>query len=186
VKVTRKDAPAEIDALVPVLSEARAERRKLELPAWTWTFLCIALPLVLGTVLELLTANAATGLLGRLKHPPLFPPLAVIKAAWLGHYVLMGIASSLVLKSGCAPMQLRRALIVYGVQMFIGAAWTIIFFLFELFGIAVALSLLFMAAIAITMDLFTRCSVTSGKLLVPCLLWSSFLSYFTIGIALLN
>lgn len=186
MKVTRKDFSAEAGALVPASPKAPAQGRKLELPAWALTFICIALPLFLGAAIEFVTRSASVELLVRIKLPPLSPPETAMKAAWLGLYILMGAASYLVIKSGCAPVRRRRALIAYGVQLAIGAAWAPVFFLAEAFGVAVGLSLLFMASIAVTMDFFTRCSAVSGKLLVPCLLWSSFLSYFTIGTALLN
>lgn len=187
MKVTRKDAAADAEVMVPVAAELPAQQsRKIELPTWAWAFLCVALPLILGTAMEFLTASALSELLAAVKLPPLFPPETVFKAVWLGHYVLMGIASYLVLKSGCAPIRRRRALIAYAVQLAVGAAWVVVFSLAQAFMVAVGLSLLFMAAIAVTMDLFTRCSDVSGKLLVPCLLWASFLSYYAIGIALLN
>ncbi len=186
MKVTRKDFSAEAGALVPASPKAPAQGRKLALPAWTSMFICIGLPLFLGTAIEFITGSASTELLARIKLPPLSPPEMAIKAAWLGLYILTGAASYLVLKSGCAPVRRRRALIAYGVQLAVGAAWAPVFFLAESFGIAVGISLLFMAAIAVTMDFFTRCSAVAGKLLIPCLLWSSFLSYFTIGAALLN
>ncbi|MGI6150368.1 MAG: TspO/MBR family protein [Christensenellales bacterium] len=186
MKVTRKGFSDEADALVPAAPETPAQSRKIELPAWAWLVICVAFPLFLGAVIAFLTGSASVELLGRIKLPPLFPQDTVLKAAWLAHYILMGIGNYFVLKSGCAPIRKRRAMIAYGIQLAIGAAWAPVFFLAEAFIFAVGLSLLFMASIAITVDFFTRCSAVSGKLLVPCLLWSSFLSYFTIGTALLN
>lgn len=183
MKVTRKDA----ESPLPVAVELPAPpAKKIELPAWAWALLCVALPLLLGTAMELLTAGAAEKLLASIRLPPLFPPRLALQAAWLGHYVLMGIASYLVLKCDCAPLRRRRALAAYAAQLAAGAAFVVVFFLAQAFLVAVGLALLFMAAIAITMDLFSRCYEAAGKLLVPCLLWASFLSYLSIGVALLN
>ena len=187
MKVTRKDYSIENETIgKPSKEGVSTQIRKYEFPAWVMPIVFVALPLFLGIVIGLLNGNAPVELLERIKLPPLSPQVEVMQASWLGYYILMGIASYLVMKSDSASVRKRRALIAYGIQLVIGLAWTPVFFLAEAFEIAVGISILLMVSIAVTMDFFTRCSSVSGKLLVPCLLWSSFLSYLSLGVALLN
>ncbi len=181
MKVIRVGGPAAVQT-VPDRPEPKA---KWEPPSWLLIAVCGAVPLCVGLLVGTLTGAAAKELYANLKLPPLSPPDWVFSVVWTVLYALMGIASYLVIRSGCTPVRMRFALAAYAVQLLLSAVWMPIF-LTGAFGIAAVISLALMAALSINMDLFTRCSAAAGKLLIPCLLWVTFATYLTIGVALLN
>lgn len=182
VKVTRNGAPT----AVQTVSEQPAPKARWEPPSWLLIAVCVAVPLCVGLLIGALTGASAKELYASLKLPPLSPPDWIFSIVWTVLYALMGIASYLVIRSGCTQVRMRCALTAYAVQLLLNAVWMPVFFLAMAFGIAAIISLALMAALAITMDLFTRCSTAAGKLLIPCLLWVTFATYLTIGVALLN
>lgn len=102
---------------------------------------------------------------------------------WTVLYVLMGIASYLVLTSG-KPNGL--ALFVYGVQLLLNFFWPLFFFNMQAYLFSfVWLVLLWLLILAATV-LFFRISKPAGYLMIPYLLWVAFAGYLNLSIYLLN
>ena len=120
-----------------------------------------------------------------LKRPPLSPPGAVFPVVWTILYILMGIASYLVLTSA-KPNRSRSALLVYGVQLFFNFFWPILFFSLKLYLSAFFWLVLLWLLILVTTVLFYKIAKPAGLLLVPYLLWVAFAGYLNLGIYLLN
>ena len=95
---------------------------------WDKLLKSIALPLAVGGVSALISMDAMQSF-GSLNQPPLSPPAWLFPLVWSILYVLMGIASYLVLVSD-KPARAKTALTVYGVQLFFNFFWSIIFFNF--------------------------------------------------------
>lgn len=144
--------------------------------------ICVAIPLLAGGLSALLVrgffSTYETEAL-----PPLAPPPAVFPIVWTALYALMGVSCWLVWESGGDR---KRALTVYGVQLFMNVVWPLLFFrLRDFLFAAVWLALLFVAALAMAV-LFHRRRPAAGLLQIPYLAWLAFAFYLNLGVYLLN
>lgn len=143
---------------------------------------CIALPLLVGAGSALLTRSGMESFDSVIK-PPLSPPAWLFPVVWTILYVLMGVASYLVLTSG----KLRaNALYAYGIQLILNFFWSILFFNVENYLLAFVWLILLWIAVLVTTVLFFRIRHAAGILMIPYLLWVTFAGYLNLSIALLN
>lgn len=152
---------------------------------WKVLSVCLLLPLAVGGLSALLTRNGMKAF-KTIRKPPLTPPEWVFPAVWTVLFLLMGMASFLVLDSGKSRREIRRALGVYGLQLGVNFFWPILFFnlgtyLFSLLW----LILLWILILAANLR-FSRISLSAGRLLLPYLLWTAFAGYLNAGVWLLN
>jgi len=147
--------------------------------------ICLVIPLAVGGLAALLTGGGMDTF-ETLSKPPLSPPGWLFPVVWTILYLLMGVASYLVLTSGKPQQNIRTALILYGAQLAVNFLWPILFFSLSAYLFAfiwlVALWLLILA----TAVSFHRISTTAGYLLIPYLLWVTFAGYLNFGVYLLN
>ena len=149
---------------------------------WKKLIVCILIPLAVGGLAALLTRGSMAAF-AALKQPPLSPPGWLFPVVWTILYILMGVASYLVLVSG-KPND--AALTVYAVQLVFNFCWSLIFFNFELYLFAFVWLLALWLLILCTMLLFFRISKPAGYLMLPYLAWVMFAGYLNLGIYLLN
>lgn len=121
-----------------------------------------------------------------LKLPPLSPPGWVFPIAWGILYALMGIAAALIVLNRSEEQAREQALIYYGVQLAVNFSWSIIFFRFRSFWLAVVVSLILVALVWVTRRAFSRLSPAAGALLLPYLLWLIFAAYLATGVFVLQ
>lgn len=121
-----------------------------------------------------------------LNQPPLSPPGWLFPVVWTILFLCMGIASYLVYTSDAPKEQIRRSLIVYGVQLGFNFFWSILFFIFGLYLVSFFWLVLLWAMILVTLILFYRISKAAGYLLIPYLLWVTFAGYLNLAIYFLN
>lgn len=149
---------------------------------WKDMITCLAIPLAVGGLSALLTQNSMETF--RLVNKPvLAPPGWVFPVAWTILYILMGIASYLVLTSG-KPND--AALTVYGIQLVFNFFWSIIFFNLEMYLFAFIWLVVLWLLIFKTAILFYQISKPAGYLMIPYLLWVAFAGYLNLSIYLLN
>ena len=151
---------------------------------WKPLLIALGIPLAVGGLAALLSGGMEN--YEYLNQPPLAPPGWIFPIVWSILYLLMGYSSYRVLYSGANMAQIRRALILYGIQLFLNFLWPIFFFGFEWYLAAFFLLLLLWAAILITMHAFSKIDETAGNLLIPYLLWVTFAGYLNLGVVLLN
>lgn len=118
-----------------------------------------------------------------LQKPTFAPPGFLFPVVWTILYVLMGIASYLVLTSGKPT---GNALIVYGIQLVFNFFWSILFFNLGLCMFAFLWLVLLWLLILLTTVLFYQILKPAGYLMIPYLLWVTFAGYLNLGIYLLN
>lgn len=145
----------------------------------------LAIPLAAGGLSALITKGAMKDFEG-LRQPPLSPPGWLFPVVWTGLYVLMGIASYRVYTSPASQQRRDRALRLYGIQLGMNFAWTIIFFSLGLYLTAFIWLLVMWLLILITSLLFFYIDRKAGKLMVPYILWTTFAAYLNLGVYLLN
>lgn len=147
--------------------------------------ICIAIPLLTGLLAALLTRDSMAAF-DTLVKPPLSPPGWLFPVVWTILYILMGIASYLVLTSRKNNLQIRRALSLYALQLLFNFFWPILFFRMQRYLFAFFWLLLLELLILLTTLRFSRISDTAAKLMIPYLIWVAFAGYLNLGIALLN
>ena len=149
---------------------------------WKKLIVCVLIPLAVGGLASLLTRGSMAAF-AALKQPPLSPPGWLFPVVWTILYILMGVASYLVLVS---EKPNDAALTVYAVQLVFNFCWSLIFFNFELYLFAFFWLLALWLLILCTMLLFFRISKPAGYLMLPYLAWVTFAGYLNLGIYLLN
>lgn len=149
---------------------------------WKNLITCLAIPLAVGSLSALLTQNSMETF-NSITKPGLAPPGWLFPVVWTILYILMGIASYLVLTSGKPN---NYALTVYGIQLVFNFFWSIIFFNLELYLFAFIWLVLLWLLILKTTLLFYQISKSAGYLMVPYLLWVTFAGYLNLSIYLLN
>ena len=146
---------------------------------------CVLLPLTVGALSALLSGGGMREF-QLLNQPPLSPPGWLFPVVWTILYILMGIASYLVIVSDAGAREKRRALLVYGLQLFVNFFWSILFFRWDLYLAAFLWLLLLWSLIFLNRKLFGEISKAAGALLLPYLLWVTFAGYLNLFIFLLN
>ena len=151
---------------------------------WKRLIPALLIPLAVGALASLLTKDAMSRF-GALEKPPLSPPTWVFPVVWTILYLLMGLASYLVVMSADGPER-ATALRFYALQLVFNFFWSILFFNLEAYLLAFFWLLALLLLIVVTTVLFWRIRRSAGALLLPYLLWVSFAGYLNIGIYLLQ
>ena len=151
---------------------------------WKKLLLCLAIPLAVGGLSALLSGNMDH--FETLEQPPLSPPGWLFPVVWTVLFLMMGLASYLVAVSDAPPEEKRRALRVYGLQLFFNFLWSILFFRFEEYLFAFIWLVILWGLIAVTLLRFIRIRPAAGWLLAPYLAWVTFAGYLNFGIYMLN
>lgn len=119
-----------------------------------------------------------------LNQPPFAPPKILFPIAWTILYLLMGTSYYLFQKN--TKTENKQEAIVYYVQLFVNALWSIIFFVWKWRLFAIIWIVLLDLLVLLMIGLFYRKVKISAYLNIPYLLWILFATYLTIGIYLLN
>ncbi len=146
---------------------------------------CIAIPLAAGGVSAWLSREGMSAF-EALNKPPLSPPGWLFPAVWTILFVLMGLASYLVLTSDQPRQTVRRALRLYGIQLGVNFFWPIFFFNLSLYLFSFLWLILLWILILAAIERFYQISQTAGYLMVPYFLWVTFAGYLNLGVYLLN
>lgn len=147
--------------------------------------ICIVIPLAVGGIAGFLSRGGMETF-EQLNKPPLSPPGWLFPVVWSILYILMGIASYLVLTSDGHPEDIEHALTAYGIQLAVNFVWPLLFFNLNMYLASFFWLVHLWLLIVITIKLFSRLSPTAGKLMVPYLLWVTFAGYLNAFIYLLN
>lgn len=137
-----------------------------------WTALCY-LTAAAGAVAS---ANAKVFYAG-LVQPDWAPPGWLFGPVWTVLFTLMAVAAWLVWRAPADPVDRRRALGLFGVQLVANALWSWLFFAWQKGGWAFAEVIVFWLLIAATTTAFWRIRPLAGLLLLPYLAWVAFAAY---------
>ena len=146
---------------------------------------CMGLPLLVGGLAGLIT-NDSMMTFQSLNQPALSPPEWLFPVVWTILYILMGIASYLVLASEDNSDTVNIALKFYIAQLAVNFFWPIFFFTFDLYLFSFFWLLLLIVLVICTIVLFAQISRPAAYLMIPYLLWLIFAGYLNLSIYLLN
>lgn len=153
-------------------------------PNWKKLLIALGIPLAVGG-LSALISGGMSGYQGLVK-PPLSPPGWVFPVAWTVLYLLMGYASYRIATSGADKAQVKKALTLYGIQLFLNFLWSPVYFGLEWRLVAFFILLALWVFVLLTMRAFTEIDEKAGDLLLPYILWLTFAAYLNLGTILLN
>ncbi len=146
-------------------------------PGWRVLAAIIAVT-VLTALLGSVASLHAPAFYQALNKPSWAPPAWVFGPAWTILFVLMATSAWLVVK-GRMLSHSRAALVLYGVQLALNAAWTWLFFYWNLGAAAFAEVVLLLVMVALTARAFHCVTPLAGWLMVPYIAWVSFASLLT-------
>ncbi len=142
----------------------------------------LALCLGLGSLGGYITAPAIAEWYPSLNKPSWTPPSWLFGPAWMVLYIMMAVAAWLVWRAGNA----RTALILFGAQLLLNIAWSILFFGARSPGLGLIDVIAMWLAIAATIFAFAMRSRLAAFLMVPYLCWVSFAAALNAAIFMMN
>ncbi len=147
--------------------------------------LCILVPLFVGQLSSSLTSENIP-ILEQLNKPPFFPPNIIFPIVWTALYILMGIASYLVLTANVDSSDIIDGISAYILQLIVNFFWSIFFFNLQAFLFSFVWIVLLWILVALTIYNFSMVSKTAAYLMIPYLVWITFAGYLNLGVFLLN
>ena len=121
-----------------------------------------------------------------LNKPFFTPPNGIFSPVWISLYVLMGVSAFFVWNKGLNVSGVKRALIIFGIQLILNPLWSLVFFGLRspVFGF-IEISILWIF-IFLTLVNFFKMSRIAGFLLLPYIFWVSFAALLNFSIWRLN
>lgn len=153
----------------------------------SWPALIVALVLTLGVggLSSYLVGNSFAAYKA-LEQPSFAPSGWVFAPVWTLLYIMMAIAIYRIFMYGLKRQGVWPALGVFILQLLFNFAWSLIFFRWELRGLAFVEILVLLALIFINIRQFLKIDLTAALLMVPYFLWVAFASVLTVSVWMLN
>ncbi|MHB8994390.1 MAG: TspO/MBR family protein [Armatimonadota bacterium] len=131
------------------------------------------------------TAPAVREWYPSLIKPSFSPPSWVFGPVWTVLYAMMAVSAWLLIRRG-EKRQLKLPMVLFGVQLALNLAWSILFFGLRRPDLGMVDIILLWLAILATMLAFWRIKPLAGALLIPYLLWVSFAAVLNFELWRLN
>lgn len=139
-------------------------------------YLPIFIPIILGTIVSFIIKTDNYDIINK---PVLSPPKIVFPIVWSIIYLIMGYSYYKTSKD-------TEETKVYYLQLIINLTWSIIFFNFKLYFLAIIWIMLLIYLVIKMIKLFYNDNKLSAYLNIPYLIWLIFAFYLTIMVYLLN
>ena len=145
----------------------------------------LALPLGLGALAGLFTAEAVPEWYETLNRPSFNPPNWLFGPVWTILYILLGISLFLIWKQSASKKR-NLAIFVFLLQMALNFAWSFIFFSFNMIGFALIEIILLWISIIIMLVLFYKIKPVASFINIPYLIWVTFATILNASYYILN
>ena len=139
-------------------------------------YLPIFIPIILGTIVSFIIKTDNYDIINK---PVLSPPKIVFPIVWSIIYLIMGYSYYKTSKD-------TEETKIYYLQLIINLTWSIIFFNFKLYFLAIIWIMLLIYLVIKMIKLFYNDNKLSAYLNIPYLIWLIFAFYLTIMVYLLN
>lgn len=151
---------------------------------WLKLLISIILPQIAGGLGALVTISSVGSWYQTIEKPSFNPPSWIFGPTWTLLYIMMGVSLYLIWKSN-HPFK-KKALWLFGIQLFLNAIWSPVFFGLEspILGLIVIIPLWVMILVCIRA--FFPIDKWASYLLIPYLLWVSFATVLNASIWYLN
>ncbi len=145
----------------------------------------IGIPLLVGSAAGFLVGNSMQ-VFEEINKPSFAPPGFLFPIVWTILYALMGVATYLIVTSDAPQEEIRKALILYGIQLAFNFVWPFIFFGQGWYFLSFIWLLILWGLIIATIISFSKISKPAAYLMIPYLLWVTFAGILNFAIYLLN
>ena len=133
----------------------------------------ILLPLGLGAIAGVFTAQSVPECYETLDRPSFSPPNWIFGPVWTFLYILIGVSLFLIWKQ--EPSKQRKiAILIFMIQLLLNFGWSFIFFYFNMIGLAFIEIILLWMSIVIMLVLFHKINPLASYVNIPYLLWVTF------------
>jgi len=153
-----------------------------------WKKLVAAIIICQGTGLlaGLATASSVSSWYTTLYKPGFTPPNWLFAPVWTALYFIMAIAAYLVWQKGIKAEGVKKALILFLMQLLLNGLWSIFFFGLRspLLGLMDIIALIIV--LTLTIFKFYKINKIAAYLLLPYLLWVLYATALNLAIVLLN
>lgn len=144
----------------------------------------ILIPFLASIIGSFFTSSSISTWYETLIKPFFNPPSWIFGPVWTFLYLLMGISFYLVWISKAKNK--KYAYIFFGIQLFLNALWSILFFGFQMPFLAFIEIILLWAMILLTIIYFYKINKVASYLLIPYILWVSFAAVLNFSLFYLN
>lgn len=145
----------------------------------------LVIPLFIGAFSSYLSMDTFTIYLN-LNKPPLSPPGSIFPIVWTILYILMGIATFLIINKRLDRKITTKLISVYALSLFVNFMWSIIFFRYNAYLFAFVWLIILWLLILTLIIMYFKYSKPAALLLVPYLFWVTFAGYLNYMTYLLN
>lgn len=163
------------------MSTSVASKPRPGLPTWLGLAGFVAALVVVAGVGGAAASNSADTY-RQLDLPAFAPPSSVFGPVWSVLYLCIAVSGWLVWRR----VGVDAAMVPYGVQLVLNAAWTPLFFAASWYGVALVEIVVLLAAVVVTIAAFWRRSRVAAWLLVPYAGWVAFATCLNASIWWLN
>ena len=147
--------------------------------------LSLLLPLALGAVAGMFTAQAVPEWYASLVRPSIAPPNTVFGPVWTALYILMGVSFFLIWKAPAGRTR-NNAMIIYFVQLLLNFGWSFFFFYFKNIGLALVEIIILWVFLVLMLIFFHRVRPLAAYINIPYLLWVTFAAFLNAAYFALN
>ncbi len=145
----------------------------------------IVLPLSVGAIAGIATAQSIPEWYTTLNRPVFNPPNWIFGPVWTTLYVLMGISLFLIWKQDVSKKR-NVAIFIFFFQLLLNFAWSFIFFYFKMIGFALIEIILLWINIVAMLVLFYKIKPVASYINIPYLLWVTFATVLNASYYYLN
>lgn len=146
---------------------------------------CLAIPLLVGSIAGLVTSPNIKEWYQFLEKPVFSPPNWIFGPMWTLLYLLMGVGLFLILETEKNKLR-DKAVKVFAIQLAFNFVWSFLFFEFRLVGVAFFEILLIWVSVIWMITSFYPINKKAALLQTPYLLWVSFASALNGAVWILN
>lgn len=145
----------------------------------------LALPLGLGAIAGIYTAEAIPGWYETLNRPSFNPPNWLFGPVWTTLYILLGISLFLIWNQP-ASKERDFAILVFLFQQALNFFWSFMFFYFNMIGLALLEIIILWISIVIMLGVFYKIKPMAAYINIPYLIWVTFATILNAGYFILN
>ena len=142
----------------------------------------ILIPNIIG-IISALISNISDNI-NTFNKPSITPPGLVFAIVWTILYVLMGISSYLIYSDNSNYK--NKPLIIYGIQLLLNGAWTILFFKYKLFLLSFIIILVLIILNIYLIIEYYKINKPAAYLQIPYIIWLVFASILSYYVYILN
>jgi len=145
----------------------------------------LLLPLAIGGIAGIFTAEAVPGWYASLNQPTFNPPNWVFGPVWTTLYLILGVSLFLIWE---LPSNRERnlAILVFMIQLLFNFGWSFFFFYFKMIGVALIEIIALWIMIIVMLVQFYKLKPLAAYINIPYALWVTFATVLNGAYFLLN